>query len=106
MDTRQKETKKFFNQLKNSLASFDSVEITRADLAAAEFNPAIYSEDIYLYRSGDDQFIYIYDNDDETAGRITVEALKKILMSVAARKAEEAFELRELEEFFNAEEVE
>ncbi|WP_226003058.1 hypothetical protein [Paenibacillus sp. BJ-4] len=106
MDTREIDTKKIFNELKNSLANFDSVEITRADLAAAEFNPSIYSEDIYLYRSDDDHFIYIYDNDDETAGKITVDTLKKILMSVATRKAEEAYELRELEEFFNSEEVE
>jgi len=103
---KSKELIKAINDLKRQIASFGGIDISKEDLRAAGFNIKAYSNDIYIYRSQTDKFVYLADRNDGIEGRISVTDLEIILESIAQREIKEANDLSELERFLIVEEVE
>ena len=88
-------------ELKSRLAEYGALNIELSDLLESSFDPGLYSEHIYLYRSSDDNLIYIQDQNDNTVGEISVADLRIILDNTASRMVRKKEQVLEIERFLS-----
>lgn len=91
------------SELKKQLLDGDSVDVLNIDLVNSSLDASLYSDDLYIYRSTDDKFVYIYDESDNTEVKLSVDDLKIILEGVANRRVDDEIELEELENYLYSE---
>jgi hypothetical protein len=103
---REWDIKNRVKELKNALINYERISCGKEDLENTDYTVELYSDDLYIFRSESDKFVYIHDNGDNTDGKLSVEDLKLILESIASREIDEKYELHELELFLSTEDDE
>lgn len=90
--------------MKGQLLKGESIFITNSELENTDFDMDMFSDELTLYKSEDDNFVYLQDEEDDTHTRIPLADLKQILKNIAPRMLQMRRELEELQAYLHSKE--